>query len=383
MNNYTNILITGGAGFIGSNLALGLIDAGYNVSVLDNLSTQIHGENPEENSYLYNSIKGKVNFIRGCVTNKEDLIKAIDNQDVIFHFAAETGTGQSMYEIERYNKVNSYGTALLLDLLVNHPNNVKKIILASTRAIYGEGKYKDIHENIVYPGSRNPEDIRNGFYDLIDNKNNKLVPLPTSEDSKVHPISMYGLTKAFQEKLIQQVGENNGIDYVILRFQNVYGKGQSMKNPYTGILSVFSTQIMTGKTINIFEDGNAVRDFVEIRDVVQACKKCLETDKANGKIINVGTGNPTSVLEVAESLIEAFDIKTNIEITGAYRLGDIRYNIADLTLMNECLDFIPQVSLNDGIHRFVNWAKNQNITENTGYNNSIEEMKSKGLFIEP
>lgn len=379
-NKFKNILISGGAGFIGSNLSLKLIEAGYTITVLDNLSTQIHGQNPEENSPLYKSIQGKVNFIKGDVTNREDWEKAIENQDVIVHFAAETGTGQSMYQIEKYNWVNSYGTALMMDVLVNHPNQIKKFILGSTRAVYGEGKYKTKDQEIVYPLSRKSETMQKGIFELVDEKGDFLTPLPTSEDSKVHPISMYGITKANQEDIVKQVCESIGLDYVILRFQNVYGAGQSMKNPYTGILSVFSTQIMTDNGINIFEDGKPVRDFVEVRDVVEACKRSIELEKPNGQTINVGTGIPTTVLEVAENLVKSFKKETAIEISGGFRLGDIRYNVADLTLMKAFLEFEPKITFEEGVKRFVEWAKQQDIGENN-FQQSLDEMKEKGLFI--
>lgn len=380
MKNIKNILITGGAGFIGSNLSLKLIESGYNITVLDNLSTQIHGATPEEDSPLYKSIFGKVEFIKGDVTHRADWEKAVRNQDVIVHLAAETGTGQSMYQIERYNLVNSYGTALMMDVLVNQPNQVKKIVLASTRAVYGEGKYKNTDNSIVYPASRKAENMKKGIFETVDMEGNILIPLPTDESSKVHPSSMYGVTKANQEEIVKQVCESIDLDYVILRFQNVYGAGQSMKNPYTGIMSVFSNQIMTGKDINIFEDGKPVRDFIEVRDVVEACKRSIESDKPNRQTINVGTGIPTTVLKVAKTLVAAFGVETKIEVSGVFRLGDIRYNVADLTKLQRLLDFTPSISFEEGVGKFVTWAKRQKVTDNN-FQQSIEEMESKGLLI--
>jgi len=380
MKDMKNILITGGAGFIGSNLAIKLVELGYSITVLDNLSPQIHGENPEKDSPLYQSIVNKVHFIKGDVVNRQDWEEAMKNQDAIFHFAAETGTGQSMYQIERYNLVNSYGTALMMDVLVNQPNSVKKIVLASTRAVYGEGKYKNANQEIVYPNSRKLEDMQNNVFDLVDVNGNKLTPLPTDEGSKVHPLSMYGITKANQEDIVKQVCSSIGLEYVILRFQNVYGAGQSMKNPYTGILSIFSTQIMTEKGIQIFEDGKPVRDFVEVKDVVEACIRSIELEKPNGKTINVGTGAPTTVLTVANSLVNAFKIDTNIKVTGDFRLGDIRYNVADLNRMKELLDFSPKTSFEEGVKEFVEWAKKQPVADND-FQKSLDEMEEKGLFI--
>lgn len=376
-----NVLITGGAGFIGSNLALKLIESGYNITILDNLSAQIHGNHPEKDSPLYQSIVGKVNFILGDICNRNDLEKAIQSQEIIVHFAAETGTGQSMYEIERYNKVNSYGTALLMDVIANQENSVKKFLLASSRAVYGEGKYEHPDLGIVYPTSRKLENLQKGIFELVDENGTILKTIATDENSRIQPVSIYGMTKAHQEDIVRQVGDAIGLDYTILRFQNVYGAGQSMKNPYTGILSVFSTQIKTGNKINLFEDGNPVRDFVEVRDVVEACKRSIEKESAKNQTINVGTGKPTTVREVAENLIHNFNSNTPIEVSGAFRVGDIRFNTADLTKMKTLLDFEPKVSFEEGIKRFVDWAKLQEITENN-FQKSLDEMRKKGLYIE-
>ena len=220
-----NILITGGAGFIGSNLALKLISQGYNVTVLDNLSNQIHGSNPESDSPLFQSIKDKVNFINGTVTSKDDWQKAIARQEVIVHFAAETGTGQSMYEIQKYVDVNVNGTAILLDILANSPNQVKKIIIASSRSIYGEGKYKSPELGIVYPSHRISKYMDNGDFDVKVEGSSLLTLMATDEDSKIHPSSVYGITKQNQEQMIMTVCPTLGIAPVAFRYQNVYGQG--------------------------------------------------------------------------------------------------------------------------------------------------------------
>jgi dTDP-L-rhamnose 4-epimerase len=250
-----NILITGGAGFIGSNLSLKLVEKGYSVTVLDVLSEQIHGANPEKNSALYNNIKGRVQFINGNINDRKTVEKAIENQDAIIHLAAETGTGQSSYQIEKYNQTNVGGTALLLDLMVNAQHKVKKIILASSRAVYGEGKYQNNHSEIVYPEARSSLMMEKGIFEMTDYQGNFLQPLHTDEKSKLHPTSFYGLTKLQQEEMLSLVCQSIKMPYTILRYQNVYGEGQSLLNPYTGILSIFSTQILNGKEIQIFEDG--------------------------------------------------------------------------------------------------------------------------------
>jgi dTDP-L-rhamnose 4-epimerase len=377
--NMKNILITGGAGFIGSNLALKLISKGYNITVLDNLSEQIHGSNPENDSPLYQSIKGKVNFIKGTVTAKEDWRKAIANQDVIVHYAAETGTGQSMYEIQKYVDVNINGTAIALDLLANELHQVKKMVIASSRSIYGEGKYKSAELGIVYPKHRTANYMDNGDFEVKVEGSGPLVLTATDEESKIHPSSVYGITKQNQEQMIMTVCPTLGIAPVAFRYQNVYGPGQSLKNPYTGILSIFSTQIKNGNGINIFEDGKETRDFVFVNDVVDATILGIEKEEANYEIFNVGTGVPTDVITVANSLIKNYGINVPVTISGNYRLGDIRHNYADLTKIKNKLGFEPLFSFEQGLKHFTNWVDKQEIQQDN-YAKSIEEMKAKGLY---
>lgn len=374
------ILITGGAGFIGSNLALKLIEKGNEITVLDNLSPQIHGDNPDETSPLYNSIKDRVKFIKGTVTSRSDLENAIEGQDVIVHYAAETGTGQSMYCIEKYAEVNMQGTALMLDILANSKNhNVKKVVIASSRSIYGEGKYRHPDLGIVYPEHRSEQDMLAGDFEVKLDDGKKLELLATSEDSKIHPSSVYGITKQNQEQMIMTVCPTIGIAPVAFRYQNVYGAGQSLSNPYTGILSIFSTQIRNGNGIKVFEDGKETRDFVYIDDVVAATILGIEKEEANGEIFNVGTGEATDVLTVANTLIESYGIEVPVTITGNFRLGDIRHNFADLSKIKSKLGFEPKISFSEGINRFTSWVLQQEIQEDK-LEESLEEMKKKGLY---
>ena len=376
-----NILITGGAGFIGSNLALKLVDKGYTVTVLDNLSTQIHGENPEENSFLFLKIKDKVKFIKGTVTSKEDWKTAIIEQDAIVHFAAETGTGQSMYEIEKYTDVNIGGTAMMLDLLANEQHSIKKVVVASSRSIYGEGRYWSEDLNAyVYPKHRTDDYMSAGDFEVKYKGATKPLQLvATDEESKIHPSSVYGITKQNQEQMIMTVCPTIGIAPVAFRYQNVYGPGQSLSNPYTGILSIFSTLIKNGKDINIFEDGKETRDFVFIDDIVTATILGLEKEEANGEVFNVGTGEATDVITVANTLVKNYGADTNIKISGNYRLGDIRHNYADLTKIKALLGFEPKYNFETGIRKFTDWVLTQEIKESK-YEDSIAEMKEKGLF---
>lgn len=374
-----NILITGGAGFIGSNLANRLVSKGYQVTVLDNLSVQIHGEDAKNNSSLYLSIKDKVRFIEGSVTNQSDWIKAIKGQDAIVHYAAETGTGQSMYEINKYIDVNINGTSIMLDLLVNSDHQVKKVVVASSRSIYGEGKYLSKELGVVYPLHRTSDRMDFGDFEASFPGSTALELMATDEDSKIHPSSVYGITKQNQEQLVLTVCPTIGVAAVAFRYQNVYGPGQSLKNPYTGILSIFSTQIRNGNAINIFEDGQESRDFVYIDDVVDATILGLEKEEANNEVFNVGTGIATNVISVANQLIKNYGIEVPVKITGNYRLGDIRHNYADLSKIKRYLGFEPKVSFEAGLQQFTNWVKTQEIAKDH-YQDSIQEMKDKGLY---
>lgn len=375
-----NILITGGAGFIGSNLALRLIEKGYNVRVLDNLSEQIHGSEPANTSPLYVSIKDKVDFIQGTVNSRDDLEKAISGQDAVVHLAAETGTGQSMYEIEKYSYVNIQGTALLLDMLVNTSHSVEKVIVASSRSIYGEGKYCSDELGVVYPSHRTSDDMDKGDFEVKYLGSGPLKLMATDEPSKIHPSSIYGITKQVQEQLVLNVcGASDKLSGVAFRYQNVYGPGQSLSNPYTGILSIFSNRIRTGQDINIFEDGMESRDFVFIDDVVEATIAGLENSAANNSVFNVGTGYATTVLEVAKTLMEKFEMDVPILISGMYRLGDIRHNYADVTKLNQVLGVKSKTRFSEGIEKFANWVKSQPLVESK-YEASLQEMKRKGLL---
>ncbi|MBZ9625188.1 NAD-dependent epimerase/dehydratase family protein [Clostridium sp. FP2] len=375
----SNVLITGGAGFIGSNLSLKLIDKGYEVTILDNLSPQIHSENPDD-SYTYNTIRGKVNFIKGDVGSINDWRKALTNVDVVIHLAAETGTGQSMYEIDKYVATNIGGTAKLLEILTNEEHHVKKLIVAASRAVYGEGKFECEKHGIVYPKSRIDEDMIKGDFEVkcpVCGKTVKM--LPTDELSELQPTSVYGFTKQAQEQLCMIVGKSIGIPVVAYRFQNVYGPGQSLKNPYTGILSIFSTRIKNGNDINIFEDGLETRDFVYIDDVTDAVILGIEKEKANYRTFNVGSGEKTDVLTVANTLKEKYGANIQINVSGNYRLGDIRHNVGDLKLIHSLLGYEPKVHFKQGISNFVDWVERQAV-EVDNYEASIEEMKKKGLY---
>lgn len=371
------VLITGGAGFIGSALVLKLLSLEHEVTVVDSLSPQIHGVNPED-SELYKKIKGKVTFIKEDVRNFERWKNNVVSQNAIVHLAAETGTGQSMYEIDRYVDVNARGTALLLDFLANHKTDVKKVIVASSRSIYGEGKYLDANGNFHYPKSREDNDMLSGRFEPIIN-GEVLKAVATDENSLIHPISVYGITKQIQEQLVLNVCKSIGIAGVALRFQNVYGPGQSLSNPYTGILSVFSNLILNDKGINIFEDGFESRDFVYIDDVIESIYASLTNGKADNKSYNVGTGISTTVNEIAAILSQCYNKQVPIEITGNYRLGDIRHNYAAIDKIKNDLNWTPKVGIYEGLQSFSKWVLSQRLPE-LQYEKSLQEMRDKGMF---
>ena len=371
-------LITGGAGFIGSSLALALKSLGHEVTVLDSLSEQIHGAEPKR-SALFARIDGKVRFIHGSVTDPKAWAAALDGQAAVVHLAAETGTGQSMYEIHRYVEVNVGGTALMLNMLANRPHAVRKVLVASSRALYGEGKYRG-EDGIAYPAGRSAQDLDAGRFELYDPRTGAaLQMLATDEESKVHPSSVYGITKHSQEQLVMTACAALGISATALRYQNVFGPGQSLANPYTGILSIFSTRILHGQPISIFEDGRESRDFVYIDDVVRATVEALKRPAADGEILGIGSGVGTDVLTAARTLVAKFGREVPINVTGAYRLGDIRHNVADLSKAERLLGYAPETDFDTGIDHFVQWVKTQP-RQSDNYDRSLGELRAKGLM---
>ncbi|MDP2782488.1 NAD(P)-dependent oxidoreductase [Devosia sp.] len=374
-----NILITGGAGFIGSRLALQLVARGHNVRVLDSLAPQIHGAEPES-STLFRSIQGKVEFIRGSVASRNDLLKALPGMDTVVHLAAETGTGQSMYAIQHYSDVNIGGTALLLDMIANEPFPVKKIVVASSRAVYGEGKYHCSQHGTVFPFLRQAQNMEQGDFAV----HCPLCGVPaqlvaSDEETPVRPASVYGITKLAQEQMVLTVGKALGISALAFRYQNVYGPGQSLSNPYTGILSIFSTRIRNRSGINIFEDGKESRDFVYIDDVVAVTARGIEYQGPLVDMFNVGSGVATDVMTIAGTLQHLLGGKVPIEISGQFRVGDIRHNVADLTKVRAILGFEPSVGIEEGLSRFIAWVNGEQIQVDR-YEESLTELRKKGLF---
>ncbi len=376
--NRGRILITGGAGFIGSHLVQRLYSEGHSTVVLDNLSPQIHGKVGK--SATFSAIEGKCEFIKGDVQNRDDWHRALQGVEQVIHLAAETGTGQSMYECERYTSANCGATAILADLLSGSEHSVNSVIVASSRAVYGEGKYECAEHGIVYPHGRVTTAMNMGQFECTCPFCSKPAKaLPTDELSTISPLSVYGLTKYFQENIMKTVCASLNITYTALRFQNVYGPGQSLVNPYTGILSIFSNRLKENKDVFIFEDGNESRDFVFITDVVESLYLSTQLKDCKSRVLNVGTGVMTTVMEVAQTLKQTIGSSSTISVTGQFRKGDIRHNYADLTFSKQELGFIPKVMFAEGVEAFINWAKNNEGTAE-GYEKSLLELEAKGIL---
>lgn len=378
-----NILITGGCGFIGSEIVKQLSERqDCVVTVLDAMTKQIHGEDWQK-SYLYNSIKDKCKFIKADVRDFDAVQKAVAEADYVIHLAAETGTGQSMYQINQYNEVNIMGTSNVIQAIssAGKANRVKKIILSSSRSVYGEGKYICPKCGVVYPKGRKKKALQQGDYYLYcDNCGSRLKLTATTEDSLIQPNSLYAFTKFSQEKMLQTMCPALGVNYTIFRFQNVYGVGQSLKNPYTGILSIFSTLLLGNKPINIFEDGLESRDFINVKDIACGVIKALDMPASNGEIINLGSGIGTCVIDIAKFLKKIYKSDSQLNVTGDFRLGDIAHNVADISKSKRLLDFEPQVSLEDGLSAFCKWVLGED-KDNNGYEASLKEMELKGMLF--
>ena len=373
-----NILITGGAGFIGQHLSRALFQQGFKVRILDNLNPQIHGS-----SKLPFDLLDEFELINADVRDKEALKKALIGIDSIVHLAAETGTGQSMYEIERYFSVNLQGTATLLELLQNgeYSKSLRSFVVASSRAIYGEGAYHCVSHGIVFPVQRTRENMSLSMFDPICPLCAGIVSMvPTSESAPFMPMSIYGLTKQVQEQAVLMFALTHGINGFGLRYQNVYGPGQSLKNPYTGILAVFSNLARQNQNIEIYEDGLESRDFVYIDDVVEATIRSINYAGKYVGPLNVGSGIATSVLTVAEVIKAYFNSNSSITVTGRFRIGDIRHNIADLSNLQKILGFIPKVTFKNGLINFLNWAAEQETEDQRAYLRSVHELASRGLM---
>ena len=370
------VLITGGAGFIGSRVARRLLKAGYEVSILDIFNPQIHGHNTE----LPADLRDSVQLFRGDVRDAGLCASALEGQHVLVHLAAETGTGQSMYRVRHYTDVNIGGTSILMELLLTGKYSVRNVVVASSRAVYGEGATQCMEHGIVYPGVRSKTAMEAGdFEPKCPRCGHPTGMIPTPEEAPLRPSSLYGLTKQVQEQMVLMYATMLGINGFALRYQNVYGPGQSLKNPYTGILAIFSNQARANEPIYIFEDGRESRDFVYVDDVVEVTLRCIEAPRQRPAVLNVGTGIPVTVREVVEYIIRYFASHSEVTTTGAFREGDIRHNCANVEMLQATLGFVPSMRFEEGVRQFLGWASGQQLNERC-YEESLFEMRKMGLM---
>lgn len=376
------ILITGGAGFIGSATALQLLDRGHDVVVLDNFLDQIHGADPDK-SYTWSLIKDRVAAVQADIRDREAVNVAVADTDAILHLAAETGTGQSMYTIERYVDVNVMGTAVLLEAIARRERPLRSIVVASSRSIYGEGSYTCTKHGVVYPAARTMAKMAEGAFEPdCPHCGRTVAAVATTEDARLTPASIYASTKLAQENMVLNIAAARGISAFGLRYQNVYGAGQSLHNPYTGILSIFSREMLAGRSIEIFEDGLESRDFVHVRDVAAVNALALEQETPAQHVLNVGTGQAVSVNEVAANLARQYGFAGDISISGRFRAGDIRHNYANQDALEAVLKFRPRIAFEDGISEFCGWVKASALEKEaeSSYQASLKEMEKHGLM---
>ncbi len=346
------VLVTGGCGFIGSHLVDRLVEDGYQVKVYDLLEEQVHLK--KKPTYLNSSAE----YIFADLRDKNNLRKALRGVEVVFHLAAQVGVGQSMYQIKKYVEHNSYGTAVLLDLLVNTKNNVKKLIVASSMSIYGEGAYKCKKCGIVYPNLRLQSQLKKRQWEMNCPKCGKRTkPIATSEEKPLYPTSIYATTKRSQEEMCLEVGRAYKIPVVALRYFNVYGPRQSLSNPYTGVAAIFLSRVKNSHPPLIFEDGEQTRDFIYVSDVVDANILAMKKKSGDYDCFNVGTGEPHSILEIARIIINLYNKDLKPEILQKYRMGDIRHCYADISKISKKLGFRPKVSFTEGMKKLIEWSR--------------------------
>ena len=370
----STVLITGGAGFIGSHLTDHLLAQGYSVRILDALVPQVHGDTGRHPAYLSRDAE----FIRGDIRDPEAVQRALKGVDAVFHLAATVGVGQSMYQIHLYSDVNALGTAVLLEALADHP--VKRLVVASSMSVYGEGLYETSAGQTVENAARSLARLRSHEWDLYGDHEEKLLPVATPETKIPALHSVYALSKYYQERLCLNVAQAYGIPCIGLRFFNVFGTRQSLSNPYTGVLAIFASRLLNNRPPMIHEDGLQRRDFVYIKDLVQACGLALSVSECGGQVFNVGSGRASTILEVAEKLAMALD-KPDIEpqITGKYRTGDIRNCFADISKAREVLGYKPLYGLEEGLAELVEWLSTQSAEDHSSV--AARELAERGLTV--
>jgi len=372
MSAGSRILITGGAGFIGSHVADALLERGYRVRVLDSLSEQVHGSPQALPDYL----AGEVEVVQGDVRDRSALERALHGVEGVFHFASMVGVGQSMYQIEQYVDINNRGTAVLLEALLRGP--VSKLVVASSMSVYGEGLYRDRAGVACEPQPRSQERLRAGEWELLDEEGAPLEPVATPESKTPMPESIYALSKYDQEMMCLLFGRAYDVPVTALRFFNVYGERQALSNPYTGVLAIFAARYLNGRAPKIFEDGLQRRDFVHVSDLAEGCVRALECAAARDQVFNLGSGVAYTVLEIAERLARTLG-KSHLtpQISGAYRAGDIRNCFADISRARATLGYRPKVSLEAGLEDLCGWLEGR--TDEDRSDAADRELRKHGL----
>ena len=366
------ILVTGGAGFIGSHLVDALVEQGHQVRVLDALVSQVHTGGPPE------FLNPKTEFLRGDICDRTLVQKALEGVSVVFHQAAEVGVGQSMYEMERYVRANTLGTAILLEEIVARREHINKVVVASSMSVYGEGAYTCRKCRPQSPKLRSSEQLVKHDWELhCGDCGGELKPAPTSEEKPIFPTSVYAVSKQDQEQLCLVVGRSYGVPTVALRYFNVYGQRQALSNPYTGICAIFSSRLLHDQAPIVFEDGAQTRDFVHVSDIVQANLRAIESDGGDYETINIGTGVPTSVNQIAKMLADGLGKKIPAQIVGKFREGDIRHCIADISKAGKLLGYKPAVSLQKGIPELLAWVRQQRASDRTAQ--ATQELETRNL----
>jgi dTDP-L-rhamnose 4-epimerase len=364
----SNILVTGGAGFIGSHIVDALVERGHRVRILDALVDQVHGGAGP----LY--VNPNAEFLQGDVCDAELVDRALEGVDVVYHKAAEVGVGQSMYEIARYVRANDLGAAVVLEAIVKRRPQVKKLVVASSMSIYGEGAYACDTCGPVQPKLRPLSQLLNRDWEInCPQCGAKAKPVPTNEDKPLFPSSVYAISKQDQEQFCIVVGRAYDIPVVALRYFNVYGTRQALSNPYTGVCAIFSGRLLNDQPPQIFEDGEQTRDFVHVSDIVQANLLALETDRANYEALNIGTGSPISISEIALMLARGLNKDIQPQVTGKYREGDIRHCVADISRAKRLLGYEPKVKLADGIPELLEWVAQQQAANTTQATAELEQ----------
>jgi dTDP-L-rhamnose 4-epimerase len=366
------VLVTGGAGFIGSHLVDGLLRAGHEVRVLDALAAQVHGDGGGRPAYLARDAE----LIEGDVRDRKVLARALAGAEAVFHQAAAVGVGQSMYQIEHYVSANSVGAAVLLEEIAARRDRIRKVVVASSMSLYGEGAYRDAAGRSAAPRARSVAHLETRRWELRD-AGGDLVPVPTPETKPLQPTSVYAVTKRDHEELFLTVGDAYGIPTVALRYFNVYGPRQALSNPYTGVMAIFSARLLNRRPPLVFEDGLQSRDFVHVSDVVRANLLALESGAAAGRVYNVGTGRATTILRVAEELALQLDYPDAPEIPGRFRAGDVRHCFADISRIRAELGYEPRVALEDGMRELLEWLRTQSPEDRV--EQAARELAERGL----